>query len=457
MSHFFQDSRFKIQDSYRGFTLIESLVFLFLFAIISLVFFQTYTVGTRLIIESKNRLGATALANQKMEIIRSIEYDSIGTTSGIPAGDLAENETISVNTTKYEVHTFVQYVDDAFDSTVTGTDIIPTDYKRVRITVSWGNLGSDQSVAVFGNFSPNGVESSSGGGVLSINVLDGGGSGITGVGVHIVNSAAGVNVTGNTDSTGNLTLPGAPAGTEAYTITVSKSGYYGATTYPAYPTSAYNPVDVHASVAADVLNQKTLVINQSSDITLTTKDPFGTVIPNIDYTLSGGRILGTNPNTGVDVSGFSDTGTTNGSGQASYPGESAGDYVVTATGTGYEFFKLSPENLVINEFSAVAGNAASVDVIMLDENIGSIKVAVTNQADGTPLSGASVHVTNALLAYDATVTTDQYGYAYFPTGLPELADETYDITVSLAGYDDESDTVTITGTLQNKSMALTAN
>lgn len=206
----------------RGFTLIESLVFLFLFIVISLTFFQVYAVGTRLIIESKNRLGATALANQKMEIIRSIDYDAIGTTTGIPSGDLLEDEAISVNTVQYNVHTFVQYVDDDFDSTVSTGDAIPTDYKRVRLTVSWGNQGSDQAVIIFGNFSPKGVETAGAGGVLSINTLDGSGAGVAGVTVQIVNGAAGVNITATSDSTGNVMLPGAPAGAEAYTISVSK-------------------------------------------------------------------------------------------------------------------------------------------------------------------------------------------------------------------------------------------
>lgn len=91
----------------------------------------------RAILESKNRLGATALANQRMEIIRSIDYTSIGTKHwngsawvyGIPAGELIEEEDVSVNTTLYHVDTFVQYVDDTFDG-VTPTDTIPTDYKR---------------------------------------------------------------------------------------------------------------------------------------------------------------------------------------------------------------------------------------------------------------------------------------------------------------------------------------
>jgi type II secretory pathway pseudopilin PulG len=441
----------------RGFTIIESLVFLFIFALISVVFFETYTTGTRMIIESKRRLGATALANQKMEIIRSIEYDTIGTTDGIPSGELLEDETISVNTVQYHVHTFAQYVDDAFDGTAAaGTDAIPTDYKRVRITVAWGNEGEDQTVVIFGNFSPKGVETSGGGGVLSINVLDSSGSGVTGAGIHVVNTSAGVDFTGTTDSTGNLMLPGAPAGTENYSLTVSKSGYYGAVTYPPYPTTSFHPVDVHASVVAGVLNQKTIVMDQSSDISVITEDPFGTVIPNIDYTLSGGRILGVD-NAAANVYGFSDTGTTDSSGEAAYPDESYGEYTWNISSTDYEFYKFFPAGTVENQFTATAGTTANMTAIVLDKNIGSVKIKVQSQSDSTVLSGASVHMTNTTLGYDATVTTDQYGYAYFPTALPELANGTYDITVSLSGYTDKNDTVTINGVLEKKTISLTSS
>lgn len=443
----------------KGFTLIESLVFLFIFALISVVFFQTYAVGTRMIIESKNRLGATALANQKMEIIRSINYDAIGTTSGIPAGDLLEDEAISVNTVRYTVHTFVQYVDDSFDGTVSSSpaDAIPTDYKRVRVTVSWGSLGTDQTVVIFGNFSPNGIEASSGGGVLSINVLNGAGDGVSGVSVHIVNSASSINTTGTTDATGNLTIPGAPAGSQNYTISVSKTGYYGATTYPPYPTTTYDPTDVHASVVADVLNQKTIVMDQSSDITLVTKDPFDTAIPSIGYTLAGGRILGRDHVTAANVLEFSQTGTTNGSGVASYPGESAGQYTVSISGTNYELYKLTPEETTVDSFTAMAGVAANITAVLLDKNIGSVKVLIEKQADNSPLGGASVKLSNTTLLYDATVTTDQFGYAYFPTALPSLVAGTYDIAVTLTGYGDESGTVTIGGVLVQKTIGMTAN
>lgn len=453
----------------KGFTLVESLVFLGIFTLVSVIFLESYLLASQAIIGSKNRLGATALANQKMEIIRSIDYTTIGTKHwngsswvyGIPAGDILEDEDVSVSGKLYSVHTFVQYFDDEFDGQSGGSpsDSIPTDYKRVRITVSWGAGGTDEQVSVFGTFAPNGVEASTGGGVLSINVLDAAGNGVTGASVHIVNSSAGIDVTGNTDSTGNLTLPGAPAGTEAYVITVSKSGYYGATTFPAYPTTAYNPVDVHASVVADTLNQKSIVMDQEVDIGIQTEDPFGTAIPSIAFGLAGGRILGTDPGTGADVLGFSQSDTTNSSGTASFGDESYGQYTFTLDSgvTAYEFLKLTPEGTANNIFDAVPGTAADMKAVLLDKAIGSLLVTVTNQADASPIQGASVKLTNAGLAYDVMVTTDQYGYAYFPDALPALSPGTYDIEVTASGFSTETDSATIGTVLEHQTIQLTAN
>jgi hypothetical protein len=84
-------------------------------------------------------------------------------------------------------------------------------------------------------------------------------------------------------------------------------------------------------------------------------------------------------------------------------------------------------------------------------------VKVENQADSTPLAGATVQLSNTTLPYDATVTTDQYGYAYFPTALPELDADNYDIDVTLSGYEDEAATVTVGTTLLETTIQMTAN
>lgn len=449
-------------NGHKGFTLVEVLVFLFLFALISVVFLQTYAIGTRLIINSKNRLGATALANQKMEIVRSVSYASIGTKHwtgavwvyGIPAGDLLEDETVDVNTTRYQVHTFIQYVDDAFDGKVGSGDLIPNDYKRARITVEWGSGGDDQSVVIFGNFSPNGVETTAGGGVLSINVLDGSGAGVTDATVHVTNSSASIDLTADTDSTGNIMLPGAPIGSRQYVIAVSKDHYYSVTTYAPFPTSAFNPNDFHASVVANTLNQKTMVMDRSSAVTLTTRDFFGTTIPSSGFTIIGGRIIGHDAVTAANVYGFSQTATTDGSGRVMYPDESAGQYTVTVTVAGYELYKLSPEGTTVNGFTALAGTPAQITAILLNQSIGSALIMVQKQSDSSVIAGASVTLSNAGLGYSQTVTTDQYGYAYFSTALSGLTAATYDIAVTMSGYSNVASTIAINGTLQKKAISM---
>lgn len=443
----------------RGFTLIESLVLLFIFAIISMTFLEVYTTGTRLIIESKNRLGATALANQKIEIIRSIDYGSIGTTTGIPAGDIPEYETVSVNTVKYRVHTFVQYMDDAFDGTSSTIpkDMIANDYKRVKIEVEWGAMGVGQKVSLFTTIAPDGVETSAGGGVLSINILDSTGIGVPSAPVHIVNTAAGVDISTQTDATGNITLPGTPAGTQNYVLTVSKSGYYGVMTYPPFPSSTYNPTDEHASVVNGVLSQKSLVMDQYANITVNSKDPFGTSIPNISFTMEGGKVLGTNPADGTLVHSYDQTLNTNAAGSQDIPNQSYGQYTLSESDARYELYKLSPEETEYNVFAALPGGTTTKDMVLLDTQIGSVKVAVTNQADGSPIMGASVHLSYALLGYDVTQTTDQYGFAYFPTTLPELMPGIYDLEVSATGFQNNTDTVMVGSSLVTKNPQLIPN
>ncbi len=454
------------QKKRRGFTLIESMIFLLLFALISTTFFQAYIVTTRTIIESRNRLGGTALANQRMEIIRSIEYTTIGTKHwngsawvyGIPAGDLIEEEDVSVSGAQYHVDTFVQYVDDAFDG-VTPADTIPTDYKRVRITVSWGSRGADQQVALFGSFSPNGVESSSGGGVLSVNVLDAGGNGVSGADVRIQNSSASIDTTATTDATGNITLPGAPAGTQKYILTVSKSGYFGANTYAPYPTTAYNPVDVHATVVANVLNQKSIVMDRAVNIKLSTEDPFGSDVASVPFTLAGGRLLGTNPSTSAAVYNFSNSSTTDGSGEKTYSSQSYGQYTLTVPDTAtHTFWKITPETTATNLLDVLPGANADIKVVMVPKNTAGLWVTVVNDANGLPVSGATVKLSNATLPYDVTRTTDAFGKVYFPesTSAP-LSAADYSIEISATGYTTKTDTVTVGTALLQKSYNLVAN
>ncbi|MGK2848788.1 MAG: hypothetical protein ACSLEX_01850 [Minisyncoccota bacterium] len=446
----------------QGFTLIESLVLLFIFAIVSVTFMETYTNGTRLILESKNRFGATALANQKMEIIHSMEYDKIATTAGIPAGDIPALETLSINGIKYQIRTTVQYVDDSFDGTAgqasdPSADKIPNDYKRVNIAVSWGTEGVNQVVTLSTDLVPKGIETGGTGGVLSINVVDSAGVGVEGADVHIQNSVAGIDTQAQSDVFGNVMWPDSPVGMQNYIVTVSKNGYYATQTYPPYPTSPYNPIDEHVSVIASTVNQKTLTMDRYADMEFHTKDFFGTAIPNISFTLKGGKMLGTDVDPDAPdptIYEFSQNLTTDTSGLYTLENQSYGTYILTFVDPQYVFYKMTPEDVVANSFSAKAGETNTRDIVLLDSQQGSLWVTVQDVVDDNPIANAQVTLSGPSLVDPLVVQTDQYGFAYFPeTALPLPADA-YTLEVSSSGMTTDTSTVNIDTTLVTKTVKL---
>ncbi len=464
--------------SRKGFTLIEALTLLFVFSLVTTTFYAVFTAGTRQIIESKNRLGAVAVANEKMEIIRNLDYDAIGTkrlnndgsySYGIPSGDILEDESVTVNTRVFEVHSFIQYVDDAYDGKVSGTtplDAVPNDYKRVKIEVSWGVGGATHTVSLVSTFVPKGVEVSSGGGTLSLNIIDNSGSGVSQASVRITNTSVSphVDISTNTDSTGNLMLPGAAASSQSYQIQVSKSDYYGVTTYPPYPSTAYVPVDIHASVVADAFNQKTLVMDRSSDIVLSTKDAFGADLPDIGFHIEGGRKNGDSVPSGgessVPVYSLDQDADSGADARETFSLQSSGTYALTLTDASrYRLLRLGSDESVQNAFSVFGGAAANIDAIIADTQIPAALFTVTDSSSGTalPIQNASIHLSSVVLGYDATVLTDRYGQAYFPTSLPALSAGTYDYTVTAAGYSDESGTTVVGSDMKIEDIGLTAS
>ncbi len=434
-----------------GFTLIEALLFLFLFSVITMAFYQTWVAATNHIVNVKNRLGAVAVANQQLEIIRSIIFDDIGTTTGIPVGTLLENQTIVANNAEYTVHTLVQFVDDATDGTLgAGTDIAPNDYKKITVTVTWGGGSASEQVSTTSLFSLDGVESvAAGTGILSVNVLDTSGAGISGATVNITNSGVSpaVNITATTDANGNLSFPGAPASVQGYHITVNKSGYYANTTYPPYPTSAFNPVNIHATVVAGSLTAETLVIDEYSSIKLATENPFGEAVTDMDFDITGGLVIGTDPSDGSSIYEYTDALTTDGSGEETINNRTTGEYTITldAGETTHKYIRLEPEEANFGTINLAPDTDKVVTMVLADKLFSSALVTVVNQTDGTPVAGASVQLSNTTLGYDVTVTTDTYGQAFFPDANTPMVAGDYDVEITATGFDIETGTVNVVG------------
>jgi type II secretory pathway pseudopilin PulG len=446
-----------------GFTLIEAIVVLFVVSLITLTFYETWSLGTKHIANAKYRLGASALANQQMEIIRSLIFDDIGTVSGIPSGTLAQDQTLNANNTVYDVHTVVQFVDDPTDGTlVAGTDIAPNDYKRATVTVSWGSASDSEKVDMTSIFSLDGVESvAAGTGILSVNVLNNAGVGVANASVHITNTSVtpNINVTAATDTNGNLMFPGAPASVQGYHITVSKSGYYGNITYSPYPTSVFKPTNVHASVVAGSLTASTLITDRTASLNIQAEDPFGVDLSNIDFTISGGLVVGVDAGTSAPVYDFTQTTMTDSDGEKEFSDRSSGAYTLTlgpSAEAQYEFLRLDPEETTQNSINLTAGDSKTVKYVLAQKNFRSALVTVKSSTDETPIAGASVRLHSISLGFDVTLATDMYGQAYFPVDSTPLVAGTYDVDVSASGFTSATDTFPVMGSVLEKKDILLA-
>lgn len=235
-------------------------------AVISLAFSVYDTISY-----SRARISARHIALESMEIVRNAPYDDVGTVGGIPTGIFTQSQSISRNGQNYTIRTRVNYIDDEFDG-VFPDDTLPTDYKRVRIDVSWGGLSSSgfSEVSLVTDVSPRGIETTVGGGTLSVLVFDSNGQPVPQAEVTIVSSGTNppVNATYYTSDTGHVVLPGAPACNTCYQISVTKDGMSEDRTYSV--SEIENPVKPLVTVIESELTEVSFAIDTVGKLNLST-------------------------------------------------------------------------------------------------------------------------------------------------------------------------------------------
>lgn len=442
----------------RGFTIIEALVVLFIFALITVTFYSLFSVGTKYIIESKYRLGAVAVANERMEMIRSLNYSEIGTTEGYINGDIPSFDQVTIDNRTFFIFTNVIYIDDAYDGTEDGTpdDAIPTDYKRVTVKTAWENdVNSSRAISLVSDFAPPGVEGSMGGGTLVIKVINKDSVGIQNFSVNIKNTSLGINENFVTDSNGGISLPGAVADGNNYEISISKTNYFSIITLPPYPTTSYYPVYAHASVTEGSKNIYSITTDEVSNVVLKTEDPLGSVVPNISFNLKGGMRKGNTiddppDNPSAPIFYFDQNLNSGSNGENTLGNISYGSYDFTpnVSGGDYEFIKMFPFDATLNDkakFSVEPGSDFTQKAIFANKNMNSVLITVLDSSSSLPVQNASVRLYNLSLPdpYDVTLSTDDFGMIYFPNNLPELAVGNYNIDVTSSGYQNKTEPVTI--------------
>lgn len=461
-----------IKKSIGGFAIIEALTVLFIFCLIVVTFYSVFTAGTNYIINSKNRLKALALANEKMEIVRNLKYDNIGTVGGGSADwNIPEDEDILESGKRFHVNTVIGYVDDDYDG-IFPADTIPSDYKKVIITVSWNDAGTfSNEVRLESRFVPPGLEViNPGDGILSINVFSDqpGGTGISGSNVHIANSETGLNTNQETDSSGNLILVGTNIvdSIQKYEITVTKSGYETVSTMPPYPSTPYNPTYVHASVVSGLINVTNIVQNELADLKISTVDYLNQPVGNVNFNLSGGKQIGTEVLAPNDpVYNFNESGSTGTGGEKDFNGISPGQYKFSLSSSGYEIIGTDPDfsygvigGVMTYLFSLPSEPSLNLKIKLADENVTSLLVkAVRSEDDGilVPVSGAQVQLKNDT-GYDATQPVNSNGVVFFPVNADLFQAGTYNLKITAEGFSESNTQTTINlNQLKTETVTLT--
>ena len=412
-----------------GITLVEVLISIFILSIISISFYGMFLLAGRLVADAKLRLMGTYAANEEMENVKSMIYDQVGTVGGVPAGIVPQSKSVEKGGYTFQVETEVRFGDDPIDGSFP-TDTVPTDFKVVRMAVSWPSAFKNHEVVLISSIYPDVPEEDESGGILLINAIDFEGNGVGSCDAVIQNTAVTpqVSIHTRTDDQGNIMLLGVPPSTGGYKITLSKASYETVETLPPYPQTAFRPVDENASVVIGQLNMKAIQIDELGMIQISVFDEADQPRNSFSLDMEGGRVLGyTTGATRTPIYSYDEENVmTDGSGILSIPDASRGSYTVATHDSSYELVGVTPEN----PFDLPSGGTAIVRITAVNRSTDSLLVKVMDSTTRDPIMGASVTVIGE--GFSATKLSDQEGYAFFwQAGMVEQA---YDISIDAEDY-----------------------
>lgn len=389
----------KNKQNRRGFTLIEAVVGVTIFAVLALGILQLYSVLTRVVKVNRERVIITTLSDNYLEIVRNLPYSEVGTLSGNPSGALADTAnpvTQTIEGINYEIFYEVTYIDDPADGLITlGTDPAPNDYKQVKMNVK--NTYTSIITAFVTNISSQGLESLNNAGAIMIKVFDATGQPVSDATIHIENLLLIPNIVLNrgSDPNGDWVEVGLPASVNGYHIVVTKPGYSSDQTYPITVANP-NPVKPDVTVVNGQVTQVSFVIDLLANLTIKTLDQNCQNLSGIGVNVRGAKLIGVTP----DVFKYNIDHTSS-NGSIILSGIEWDNYTPTLLpNQGLMVYGTSPIQSVID---VLPGSNQIFTLILGPQTTNSLLVIVKDSS-GTPLEGANVH-----LIKGGSVPQDYYG------------------------------------------------
>jgi hypothetical protein len=440
----------KLLTRFRGQTLISVLISLGLFAILSHAMFTLISSSYSITSFNRARTVAKNLAEEKMEEIRNMPYNSIGTVGGIPAGVLPQTQTFSLNGLNYTIKISVVYIDDPFDQQAPN-DLLPTDYKRARVDISWVGLAAsgNNPVTLISDIAPSGIETTATGGTLSILVFDANAQPLSQADVTIVATTTNpqINLTLKSDVNGRVILPGAPVCKKAcYQISVTKAGYSTDRTYST--SEVTNPAKPMMTVLTGQLSEASFAIDKLGSLDVySTRDRTSNfeALPNITFNIRGDKTIGTDSDDNL-VYTYQITFTTDSSGYIAIPNLEWDNYTISVTPT--SGWDISGANPIIPVGLLPAGSV-NFTFALSQHTSNSVLISFTNPAN-VQIASVSARLYNKS-GFEATSSSGisgnpDFGQVFFSS----LESKIYQLVASASGFLQFNGNVDVAGYKQEK-------
>jgi prepilin-type N-terminal cleavage/methylation domain-containing protein len=307
-----------------GFTLIETIVGLTVMAIMVSAVGQIFVSNLQTLTLSKARAIALAAANEQIEYLRDLPYDSVKTLGGAiyPPGIIPDTQTIVRGGYTFSMKTQVDYVDDPYDGNAAGTivgkpkDLNPADYKKAQVTLYMksGEMVAQLTTDIAGKA----AETASNTGIISVLVVDANGTPVPNATVTITNPtpSPAVNITTTTDNQGMVVIPNLPPdSSNRYQVIASLSGYSTDGTLTD-PPGAQTAVQQNLNVIIQNTQAVTLKIDLVATLNLHVTNTAGVALSGKSITINSSKLIYQTPN----VSKYSQASTTDASGNISLTG-----------------------------------------------------------------------------------------------------------------------------------------
>ena len=413
-----------------------------LFALLSVGTYGVFTQTTKTIRASRSRVAATALAGERVEIIRNLPYASVGLQGGVPPGNLVPSEVVVRDGIPFTITTVIRNIDDPFDGILGGdpNDTSPADYKLAEISVSCDTCTGNPPLIFTTTVAPKNLESASTNGSLFVQVINASGEIIPGTTVHVENTTVNpqINLDDVTNAQGELQLVNVPPALNSYRIRATKSGYSTEQTYAPGDVTNPNPTKAHASVITQQLTRITMVIDKVSTMTVNsvhadTLSP----IASIPFHMQGAKPIGTYADESP-VYKYSQDHTTNAAGTITLTDVEWDTYTVSASDQllGYDVAFIDPTQPI----GVNPDTTHMVNIGLRSNAIHTLNVNVTDSG-AAPLEGASVTLANAPLGYNETAATPFHGQVFFSP----LSPATYVLSAEKSGYNPTVQNIAING------------